>query len=105
MSDLGAIKNRLVPGLIEPTGGASAGAGKAVGTDSKFTDMFKDLLQSVNEAGLDSAQAQEAFLAGDPVEMHQVMIKAEEAGISLDLLLEVRNKLMDAYKTIMSMPM
>lgn len=106
MSDLGAIRSRLVPGLIETTGGAPAAGGKTGGIESsKFTDLFNDLLQSVNQAGLDASQAQEAFLAGDPVEMHQVMIKAEEAGISLDLLLEVRNKLMDAYKSIMSMPM
>jgi len=106
MSDLGAIRNRLVPGLIESTGGPAAASGKSAGADSaKFTELFKDLLQSVNEVGIDAAQAQEAFLAGDPVELHQVMIKAEEAGISLDLLLEVRNKLMDAYKTVMSMPM
>jgi flagellar hook-basal body complex protein FliE len=106
MSDLGAIKNRLVPGLIETTGGQAAAGGKSVGTDAaKFTDLFKDLLQSVNDVGLDATQAQEAFLAGDPVELHQVMIKAEEAGISLDLLLEVRNKLMDAYNTVMRMPM
>jgi len=33
------------------------------------------------------------------------MIAAEEAGIALDLLLEIRNKLVDAYKTLMQMPM
>ena len=31
----------------------------------------------------------QAFLNGDPVELHQVMIKAEEAGLATDLLLEI----------------
>jgi len=106
MGDIGAIRNRLVPGLLEAAGGNAAAGAKPAGADaSGFTDLFKDLLQSVNEVGIDATQAQEAFLAGDPVELHQVMIKAEEAGISLDLLLEVRNKLVDAYNTVMRMPM
>ena len=52
----------------------------------------------------DSAQLQEAFMNGEPVEIHQMMIKAQEAGISMDLLLEVRNKLVNAYSEIMRMP-
>jgi flagellar hook-basal body complex protein FliE len=38
------------------------------------------------------------------VELHQVMIKAEEAGLATDLLLEIRNKLINAYNQLMNMP-
>ncbi len=63
------------------------------------------MINSVNDAQLDAGEIQEAFLSGDPVELHQLMIKAEEAGIAMDLLLEVRNKLVTAYNQIMSMPL
>jgi flagellar hook-basal body complex protein FliE len=106
VSGLDALKNRLVPGLIDGRNSVKLPVSGADEPEKgKFTDMVKDLLQSVNESENDAAQAQDAFLDGQPVELHQVMIKAEEAGISLDLLLEIRNKLVDAYNTVMRMPM
>jgi flagellar hook-basal body complex protein FliE len=44
-----------------------------------------------------------AFVRGEPVEIHEVMAAVEEAGISLSLLVEVRNKLTEAYRTVMNM--
>jgi len=98
---------RLVPGLIEKATGVPqkiANVEKA-SDEPKFSDMIGDLLQSVNQLGKESAQVQEAFLSGEPVELHQVMIKAEEAGLSMDLLLEIRNRLLAAYSEIMRMPL
>jgi len=97
---------RLVPGLIEPTttGLTKPNAESAVG-QPKFSDMVADLISSVNDAQKEAGAAQAAFAAGEPVELHQVMIKAEEAGISTELLLQIRNRLVDAYKEIMRMPM
>jgi flagellar hook-basal body complex protein FliE len=43
------------------------------------------------------------FVRGEPVELHQVMAASEEAGIALDFLVEMRNKLTDAYRTVMNM--
>jgi hypothetical protein len=43
------------------------------------------------------------FLRGEPVELHQVMAAAEEASLSLELLVETRNKLTDAYRTLMNL--
>ena len=63
------------------------------------------MIGDVNDLQMESAQLQQAFLAGEPVELHQVMIKAEEAGLSMDLLLEIRNKLVNAYNEIIRMPM
>jgi flagellar hook-basal body complex protein FliE len=43
------------------------------------------------------------FLRGEPVDVHQVMMAAEEASISIEMLAEIRNKLTDAYRSIMNM--
>ena len=43
------------------------------------------------------------FVRGEPVELHQVMAASEEAGISLEFLVEMRNKLTDAYRSVMNM--
>ena len=74
------------------------------GTASTDGSYDNRLIQNVNQLHDESGQIQQAFLAGEPVELHQIMIKAEEAGIATDLLLEIRNKLMTAYNEIMRMP-
>ena len=97
---------RLVPGLIEKAGGNKVNLPKdETLTQANFTEMLSGLLNNVNELHNESAQIQEAFLAGEPVELHQIMIKAEQAGIATDLLMEIRNKLMTAYNEIMRMPL
>lgn len=68
-----------------------------------FGDVLGRALAQVD--GL-QAQAQDtigAFMRGEPVELHQVMAAAEEAGLALELLVELRNKLTDAYRSVMSM--
>lgn len=98
--------NRLVPGLIEKVNpsGSDTKAEKAIG-GGNFTEIFSNMLESVDMTQKEAAQIQEAFLNGEPVEIHDVMIKAQEAGISMDLLLEIRNKLVNAYNELMRMPM
>ncbi|MDH3892617.1 MAG: flagellar hook-basal body complex protein FliE [candidate division Zixibacteria bacterium] len=97
---------RLVPGLIERPGGKIVDLPKdETVKQANFTEMLSGLVNNVNELHDESGRIQQAFLAGEPVELHQIMIKAEQAGIATDLLLEIRNKLMTAYNEIMRMPL
>ena len=79
--------------------------GDATGTQANFGDLLSNAINSVNDLQTQSVRAQEALLAGEPIELHDVMIKAEQAGLALDLMLEIRNKLLNAYNEIMRMPM
>lgn len=103
----GAINvNRLVPGLVEKLNPAQkTGGGSEVVDGGSFAKELSKLIDSVNDLQMDSSKMQEAFLNGDPVELHQVMIKAEEAGVAMDLLLEIRDKLVSAYNELSQMPM
>jgi flagellar hook-basal body complex protein FliE len=65
-----------------------------------FGDSLKQMLGEVSAASDTSRQVTESFLRGEPVEMHQVMAAAEEAGIAVEMLVEVRNKLIEAYRTL-----
>ena len=98
---------------MDPIGVQSAGLGsaiekarQAVSTDEgvpSFADVFK---RAVNDASSLQGKAQDligAFLRGEPVELHQVMAASEEASISLELLVEIRNKLTEAYRSVMNM--
>ncbi|MEA1979592.1 MAG: flagellar hook-basal body complex protein FliE [candidate division Zixibacteria bacterium] len=104
VNNIGNVQ-RLVPGLVEKLGSVKPSIESSPETkESNFTEIFSNMLNSVNGSQQDSAAIQQALLSGDPVELHEVMIKAEEAGLSMDLLLEVRNKLINAYNEFMRMP-
>ncbi len=95
--------NRLIPAFQQKIEGPQ----KEVQSDDKasFTELFDQVLNSVNSLQMDSAKAQELLATGDAADLHQVMIAAEEAGIAMDLLLEIRNRLLDAYQNLVRMPM
>ena len=68
-----------------------------------FGDTLKRALGEVSNAQETSQDYIQRFVRGEPVELHQVMAAAEEAQISLEMLVELRNKLMDAYRSVISM--
>ena len=66
-----------------------------------FGQMLTDAIANVNDAQLKSADMTARFAAGQPMDIHQVMIASQEANVALNLALQVRNKLVDAYTEIM----
>ena len=76
---------------------------------AQITDAsgFKATMQAVGEqmaavqAGAKDATS--AVLTGNNIDSHDVMIAAQEAGLAFELMLEVRNKLVEAYQEIMRM--
>jgi flagellar hook-basal body complex protein FliE len=74
--------------------------------DTPAGGSFKDLLaRGINDASALQDESKDmigAFLRGEPVELHQVMAASEEAGIAVELLVELRNKLTDAYRSVMN---
>jgi len=73
------------------------------GQDS-FGDLLKNAIDSVQNAEQEAGQAQDKLIRGEAAELHQVMIAAEKAGLSFDLLLEIRRRLLDAYQELIRMP-
>jgi flagellar hook-basal body complex protein FliE len=68
---------------------------------------FQNVLGNfVNEVSANQAAAGEAvngLLSGKNVSLHQAVISMEEANVSFQLMVEVRNKLLDSYQEIMRM--
>lgn len=107
---LGAIKPLILPSL---TGGPEQVAANLVndikslqipqGTD--FSSLLGQFVNSVEALGKQSEGSTDALLQGQDIDLHEVMIAGEEAGIAFDLLLEIRNKLVEAYQEIIRMPL
>lgn len=95
--------NRLIPAFQQ--GVESGNKAESPVPEGKFTDVLSDLLQSVNNAHQESATAQEMLATGEAADLHQVMIAVEKAGITTDLFLEIRNRLLDGYEKLIQMPM
>ena len=70
---------------------------------SSFADLFKKSINDTSDMQENAKDMIGAFLRGEPVELHQVMAASEEAQISLQMMIEVRNKFLDAYRTLTSM--
>lgn len=72
---------------------------------SDFGNMLKDAVNTVNNIQQDAGQKKLAFEMGDrSVTLADTMIASSKAGIALDATIQVRNKFVEAYKEIMSMP-
>ncbi|MCL6623387.1 MAG: flagellar hook-basal body complex protein FliE [Fimbriimonadales bacterium] len=68
--------------------------------EEDFAHMLMDALREVNSAQLHAAQVQNDLMAGRPVEYHDLVFAMERASIAMELTLQVRNKLLEAYQEI-----
>ena len=68
-----------------------------------FSDVLGEKIQAVNDKIIKSEETTINFINGEEEDIHNVMIATEEAKGSLQLAVEVRNKLVEAYKEILSM--
>ena len=72
---------------------------------SNFGDLLQQAVNNVNDLQSKSGELKNAVEMGDRnVSLAEAMIASNKAGIAFEATLQVRNKLVDAYKQIMSMP-
>jgi flagellar hook-basal body complex protein FliE len=69
----------------------------------KFGQALKTSIAEVNQAQVSADRAAEQIAAGETKNLHGAMIKLEEADISMRLMVQVRNKAIEAYQEIMRM--
>jgi len=70
-----------------------------------FAELLKTAVDNVNAAQKTSGHLKKAFEMGDPsVDLPQVMVASQKAGVAFQAMLTVRGNLLKAYQDIMSMP-
>ncbi|MBQ0139902.1 MAG: flagellar hook-basal body complex protein FliE [Kurthia sp.] len=87
---------------VAPTLTQSNSASKVESSES-FGSILKDAISSVNETQTQSDLMTNKLVAGENVELSDVMITAQKAGVTLNTALQVRNKAVEAYQEIMRM--
>ncbi len=70
----------------------------------KFADTLKGMINQVDELQKASGQSTKDFIAGENIDLHEVMAAGQEAQLSFQFMMEMRNKLLEAYQEINRMP-
>ncbi|MGD9262386.1 MAG: flagellar hook-basal body complex protein FliE [Desulfobacterales bacterium] len=68
-----------------------------------FGEILTDSMNQVNKLQVLADEKIEELAAGKQTDIHQTMIAVEKAGVSFELLMQIRNKLISAYDQIMRM--
>ncbi len=66
-----------------------------------FKKTLLGYIDQINELQNRADKSIEKLISGEAKDLHQVMIAAEEASISFQLMMELRNKILDAYHEVM----
>lgn len=81
----------------------SAQASESAGND--FGELLKQSIDHVNSAQKEASALRSAFETGEgDMDLAQVMIAAQKSSLSFEAMVQVRNKLVEAYKDVMNMP-
>ena len=72
-------------------------------TPSTFALLLQEAVEGVHRLQQDAATAVQQYTVGKAETLHDTMIAVEKADISLRLLMQVRNKAVEAYQEIMRM--
>ena len=96
VKDVKALAGQIQPGTV---------IGATEPSSSGFGELFTKAVDSVNNTQQESTALAKAYEIGDQgVDITDVMIASQKASVSFQAMLQVRNKLVDAYRDVMNMP-
>ncbi|MDD2509673.1 MAG: flagellar hook-basal body complex protein FliE [Syntrophomonas sp.] len=101
--NLGALDSITLAGVnpSQPPAAKNSPSSK----ESGFFNYLKDALQEVDELQKEAASSAEKLALGDETYLHNTILAYEKANLALQLTVEIRNKVMEAYQELMRMQM
>jgi flagellar hook-basal body complex protein FliE len=90
-------------GLESLTNTVSPASPKEIRSPDSFGKMLARSLNEVNQLKLNADEAINDLAAGKQKDIHQTMIALEKADVAFQLLMQIRNKIVTAYETVMRM--
>ncbi len=103
-------KTQGIAQALEAMGRLDNGLERSSSRDTSPARMAEGIGETLGKAIAELDQSQKAadagalkLLAGEPVDLHQVMLQMEESFIGLNLALQVRNRVIEAYQEIQRM--
>jgi flagellar hook-basal body complex protein FliE len=68
-----------------------------------FQSVLQNSIASVEHSGANASASVDRFLSGQGEELHHVAMSAQQAELSFELFMQVRNKVVNAYQEVMRM--
>ena len=65
---------------------------------ANFLDTLKEKLDDVNNKQIEADNLTDQFVKGEEEDVHKVMLSTQEAKLSLELAVQIRNKIVEAYQ-------
>jgi flagellar hook-basal body complex protein FliE len=66
-----------------------------------FNETLKQYINDANDLQLKADQDIQRMIAGEDIDAHEVMTAVEKANISFEMVMEIRNKMLEAYREVM----
>jgi len=87
---------------IPPLGQATAGMelGKPTGDGASFSSQLQSAFNHIEQLHADADQQIAGLVSGQGEDIHKVMIAVEKANLSFQLMMQVRNKIVQAYRDV-----
>ncbi len=89
--------NLQMPEIRRPQGPDKGGRGL------DFGEVLKDAITTVNEVQKQSDQEIQKLMSGESQDLHATLIAVQKADLSFQMMMQVRNKIVQAYQEIMRM--
>ena len=96
ISPIQPVQPAIVTEITAPAIGGSSG---------EFRDLLSTSIASIERQQQNAEASVNRFLSGEGGELHSVALDQQRAGLSMDLFLQVRNKMISAYQEVMKMQM
>ncbi len=73
------------------------------GDEGSFQNLLSDALSSLGKVQAEAESSAVQLVSGQPVELHEVLLATERASLSFQLVVQARNKVVEAYQDVMRM--
>ncbi len=103
MSTLEQLQGNIINRLEETTAPQQKESAQKDEKSASFKEMLKESIEEVNKLQLEAQQTMEDLASGKEKDIQHAMMTLQKADVSLRTMMEVRNKLVEAYQEIMRM--
>ncbi|SRR5208283_3004941 len=93
----------IISALIAPAAAPAAASAVTSGAASPFGSVFNQAVQQVESFQNNASASVNRFLSGEGEEIHRIALATQQADLSFQLFMQVRNKVVAAYQQIMQM--
>lgn len=92
--------SQVVSTIADRSAGGSTGVS---GESGGFLDSLKSAIGKANDVQVQAGQAVDALMTGQTQDLHRTMVALQQADVSFQLMMQIRNKLVTAYEDIQRM--